>query len=297
MSFCSFTMVPQIFESKDLLTIGFLVLLEALLSADNALIMAIMVRHLPADQQKKALQYGMWGAFVLRGLAIFGAASLIKFWWIQTLGAIYLIYLPIKHFRHAKSDEQSAAKGGGFWQTVILVDLMDLVFAIDSVLVAVAIVRQPNKLWVIILGAILGIALLRFVANWCIKLLERYPKFDDMAYVLIGWAGVKLFFESHHTVHDAAEHAKGICGWPIHTPALPDTVYWIGTALIAGTGTFLALRSPVVAEHIEHEEEVELLESTTEDVPSYGETLEFSEPVAEPQRSEVEIESGESRPD
>jgi len=246
-------MTPQIFESKDLLTIGFLVLLEALLSADNALIMALMVRHLPPADRKRALQYGMWGAFVLRGLAIFGASLLISFWWIQTIGAAYLIYLPIKHFRHAAGEKSTLESQAGFWKTVIMVDLMDLVFAIDSVLVAVAIVRQPSKLWVIIVGAILGIALLRFVANACIKLLERYPRFDDMAYVLIGWAGVKLFFESHHSAERAGKP------WPIHLPEMTDSIYWIVTFLIAGIGTYLALKSPV-AEHIEHEEEVEILE-------------------------------------
>ena len=91
-------MTEQVFAVKDLATVGFLVVLEALLSADNALILAIIVRHLPKDEQKKALMYGIWGAFALRLMAIVFASSLISYWWLQGIGSLYLLWLPIKHF-------------------------------------------------------------------------------------------------------------------------------------------------------------------------------------------------------
>src|SRR5687768_7163495 len=106
----------QTFEAADAGKVALIVLLEALLSADNALILAIIVRHLPKDQQKRALFYGLAGAFVLRFIAIFLAASILNYWWLQVIGALYLIYLPIKHFvKHASATDHKGAEGSGFW--------------------------------------------------------------------------------------------------------------------------------------------------------------------------------------
>src|SRR3954452_1196144 len=78
--------------------IGTLVILEGLLSADNALVLAVMVKHLPEKQRKKALFYGLLGAYVFRFIAIGVGVFLIKLWWIKVLGAAYLAWLAIKYF-------------------------------------------------------------------------------------------------------------------------------------------------------------------------------------------------------
>ena len=96
---------------------------------DPTLILAIMVQHLPREQQKKALFYGLVGAFVLRLGAILVASQLSTLWWIQLIGALYLIWMPIKHFVKSQSDaEHKGAGGASFWMTVILADLADLAF-------------------------------------------------------------------------------------------------------------------------------------------------------------------------
>lgn len=248
------------FELTDLGQVALLVVLEALLSADNALILAIIVRHLPKDQQKKALFYGLAGAFVLRIGAIFLAAVILNFWWLQLLGALYLIYLPLKHFiKHSQGAQVKGAEGAGFWMTVIYADLADLIFAIDSVLVAVAVidvVHHPDKLWVVYAGAIIGIVLLRFAAGYCLRLLEKYPVLDHIAYVLVGWAGVKMLFVSGHTFvkwYDKANPRTPL-GWDI--PELHPLIFWGGMALIVGGGLALALRHPAEPE-TEHDATIE----------------------------------------
>src|SRR3954466_9191549 len=74
-------------------TVLMLVFLEGLLSADNALVLAVMVRHLPKGQQKRALRYGIWGAFVFRLIAILLASYLLAFWHFKVVGGLYLLYL------------------------------------------------------------------------------------------------------------------------------------------------------------------------------------------------------------
>src|SRR5579862_1494627 len=234
-------MFGQTVQVGDIGTVGFLVLLEALLSADNALVLALLVKHLDHEQQKKALFYGLGGAFALRTAAILLAAFIINFWWLQLIGAIYLLFLPIKHFvDHGSSGRKSPRKELGFWATVVYLNLVDTAFALDSVIVAVAVVdtvKHFDKLWVVIAGAIIGIVLLRFAANSFIALLEKFPRMDHVAYLLVGWAGIKLLFIAAHSFERLYDTIPG------EIPEVPPVVFWIGMGLIAGLGSVLVVRN------------------------------------------------------
>src|SRR5215813_11110354 len=86
------------FAPSDFVTVGLLVALEGLLSADNAMVLAVLVLGLPKKQQKKALRYGIIGAFVFRSICTLLAVYLIRLGWVKLLGAGYLMYLTIRHF-------------------------------------------------------------------------------------------------------------------------------------------------------------------------------------------------------
>ena len=75
-----------------------LIVIESLLSVDNAAVLATMVMDLPAEQRKKALRYGIFGAYIFRGLALIFAAVLIKIWWLKPIGGLYLFYLVMSSF-------------------------------------------------------------------------------------------------------------------------------------------------------------------------------------------------------
>lgn len=192
-------------ELSDVLTILLLVLLEGILSADNALVMAVLVLPLPPSEQRKALQYGILGAVVLRVLACVFAAALIRIHWMLLVGGGYLLWLAYRHFRY-RPDEAHAAPAAvatilglsAFWSTVVKVDLIDLVFAIDSILMAVG---MSKKLWVIITGGILGIIAIRMLTGQLLTVIKRYPLLIDGAYIIITWIGIKLTIEYFHGIH------------------------------------------------------------------------------------------------
>ena len=194
------------FHASDLVTIALLVALEGLLSADNAMVLAVLVLGLPRHQQQKALRYGILGAFAFRITATVFAAYMIEVVIVQLLGAIYLMYLPYQHFfGHGDAAARRAAKPArpwlglsAFWATVIKVELTDIVFAIDSILVAVA---MSNKLWVIVTGGVLGIIAMRLVIGQLLALVQKYPALVDGAFIIIAWVGIKLLLEYLHNVH------------------------------------------------------------------------------------------------
>jgi len=192
------------FQPSDLVTIGLLVLLEGLLSADNAMVLAVLVLGLPKAQQKQALRYGILGAFIFRGLATLLAIYLIAIAWVKILGAGYLLFLVYRHFGSGESAEgrRTPPKArpmlglSAFWVTVVKVELTDLVFAIDSILVAVA---MSPKWWVVLSGGILGIIAMRMVIGRLLTLIEHYPALVDGAFIIIAWVGIKLLIEFMHT--------------------------------------------------------------------------------------------------
>src|SRR5919106_587213 len=198
-------------QAADFITIALLVLLEGLLSADNALVLAILVLGLPRKDQRKALRYGILGAFFFRTVAILLAVHLIKIGFVKLIGAAYLLWLAYGHFFGRREGEDRRAIRPAtawlglspFWATVVKVELTDIVFAVDSILVAVAMSRKE---WVIITGGILGIIAMRMVIGQLLVIVRRYPALVDGAFIIIAWVGVKLLMEYLNTAGYATLH-------------------------------------------------------------------------------------------
>lgn len=181
-----------------------LILIESLLSVDNAAVLATMVLDLPGDQRKRALRYGIIGAYLFRGLAMIFAGLLIRFWFLKPLGGIYLLYLVYQWWKDRQQTDKgeesvdknnnwiyrmTASRFGHFWSTVLLVEIMDMAFSIDNIFAAVAF--TPNVL-LVCLGVFIGILAMRFIAQWFVKLMERYPALESSAFLVIAILGIKL---------------------------------------------------------------------------------------------------------
>jgi YkoY family integral membrane protein len=191
-------------QFSDLATIGVLVVLEGLLSADNALVLAVMILGLPRRDQQKALRYGLIGAFGFRTIATALATHLIRVGWVKVLGGSYLVYLTAQHFlKGGSAEERSRPKPAqawlglsALWGTVVKVELVNIAFSVDSILVAVAMSR---KFWVVLTGGLLGIVAIRVVIGQLLTLVRRYPGVVDGAFVIIAWVGLKLLLEYLHS--------------------------------------------------------------------------------------------------
>ena len=245
--------------AASLAIIGNLIIIESLLSVDNAAVLATMVMDLPQKERDKALKYGIWGAYIFRGLAMIFAAFLLGFWWLKPLGGMYLLWLVVDQFKSKlgygekgsivfkilslfgimmliqndgtinelalwslrslaavfigyliyafiklKEDNEDEGeinksnnavykffhnKIGVFWSTVILVEIMDMAFSIDNVFAAVAF--TPNII-LVCTGVFIGILAMRFIAQWFVKLMEKYKFLETAAFVVIAILGIKL---------------------------------------------------------------------------------------------------------
>lgn len=197
-----------------------LIFLEGILSIDNAAVLGAMVAPLPDDkkipwppflqkfgdwldpllgfQRSAALRVGLLGAYFGRGLMLLIASFLIDNLWIRIVGAIYLIRLAFDELGDSTPDEktkediQDEVRTISFWQVVLTVELMDLVFSIDNVVAAVAI---SDELWVVLLGVAIGILTMRFAAGLFSYAVQREPILKEAAYILILNIGIQLILE------------------------------------------------------------------------------------------------------
>lgn len=247
----------QTFDWPDMAVIGLLILLEGVLSIDNALVLGLLAKRLPRHQRSRALSYGIIGAFVFRTIAVLTAAYLLQWTFVKFLGGAYLVYIAVKHLFFESKEEQEekivlddfgnpilveAATGGPltreeeeleikerlplgglvddqlrpaadsaaaaappvetsaefwkFWRTVFVIEMTDIAFAVDSILAAIALAGgRQEKLWVIISGGIIGMVLMRFAAVIFIGLLDKFPRFELAAYLLVVIIGLKLLVD------------------------------------------------------------------------------------------------------
>lgn len=200
-----------------------LIIIEGLLSVDNALAIAAMAKHLPEAQQKVALRLGIFGAYLFRGICMALAAWIIANPWIKIGGSVYLVYLMCKHFTEdAEADAVHDAGRGGLVSTIIAIEIMDLSLSVDNVVAAVA---MSPKLWVVCTGVFIGILALRFVAGACIKLIDRFPILGDVAFLLIGYVGCILAYE---LLSDPGSGLQILPG-PVHVTSFEK---FIGIAII-----------------------------------------------------------------
>ena len=236
--------------------IGVLAFFEGLLSADNAIVLALMVKHLPKPSNAECSTMGSGDAVGFRFIALLLAAILKRFWPFKVIGGGYLLYLAVSHFLSQKDDHApsstSAPNGpkpgtrklfSGFWGTVVSVTLTDIAFSIDSILFAVGMAEDfPKrfgenwKLFILFAGGVLGIITMRFAVRYFLILLDRFPGLATGAYVIVAWIGLKLLIGG---LHDAA-FITNFFGFPI--AQIPEEVFWSFMILIAAISPFLGRR-------------------------------------------------------
>jgi YkoY family integral membrane protein len=257
-----FILLNQNIEASDLVVVGLLILLEGLLSIDNALVLGLLAKRLPKEQRSRALAFGLFGAFLFRSIAILSAAFLMQWRIVKLFGGLYLLYIALKHLLISSGETQDSQvvidaegevglvdpytrgeltpsevdqeihervpigasmvtgdrgssessienlyvaagtkpiKNGidwKFWKTVLVIELTDIAFAVDSILAALALAgTRKEKMWVVLLGGLIGLVLMRFAAAVFVRLLDRFPRFEVSAYLLVIVIGLKLVID------------------------------------------------------------------------------------------------------
>lgn len=205
-----FALIPSLPELMTALhdalpVIVSLIVIEGLLSVDNALAIAAMASHLDEKRRKVAMNIGYLGAYGFRVIALLVAAWIIDNIWVKLAGALYLVWLMCAHFSelsHGEGEDEDEAVNvhhRTFAGTITMIALMDLSLSVDNVVAAIAL--SPDRLWPVYVGVTIGIISLRLIAGYAIKMIEKYPVLEHTAFLLIGYVGIMLLVELGLHVH------------------------------------------------------------------------------------------------
>lgn len=173
-----------------------LILLELVLSADNAVALAAIARSSrQAEQERLALNIGIGLAMVLRVGLIVLAQWVLQNSWVQLLAAAYLIWLFVSHLmeRGDNTDDETSREPESpkrnLVQTVLLLGFTDLAFSIDSVAAAVAV---SDQILLISAGALIGIVALRFTSALFIRWLDEFPRLETAGFLSVAFVALRL---------------------------------------------------------------------------------------------------------
>jgi YkoY family integral membrane protein len=172
-----------------------LVFLEAVLSADNAIALAAIAQGLEDKElERKALNFGLIIAYVLRITLILTATWVKDFWQFELLGAAYLLWLVFQHFtsEETQDDHHHGPRFNSVLQAIPVIAFTDLAFSLDSVTTAIAVSQER---WLVLTGATIGIITLRFMAGLFIRWLDEYANLEDAGYITVAFVGLRLLLK------------------------------------------------------------------------------------------------------
>ena len=172
-----------------------LIFLEAVLSADNAIALAAIAQGLEDKElERKALNFGLVVAYVLRITLILTATWVQQFWQFELLGAAYLLWLVFQHFTSQEDEDEQhhEPRFSSLLQAIPVIAFTDLAFSLDSVTTAIAVSQEK---WLVLTGATIGIITLRFMAGLFIRWLDEYENLEDAGYVTVALVGLRLLLK------------------------------------------------------------------------------------------------------
>jgi YjbE family integral membrane protein len=208
--------------------LGQIILINIVLSGDNAVVIALAARSLPPQQQKQAILWGSGAAVVMRIILTIAAVELLRLPVLKIVGGLLLLWIAVQLMLPEKEGEGGAKAGVGFWAAMRTILIADLVMSLDNVIAVAA--AAKGSLTLLILGLAISIPLVIFGSTLLLKVMERYPIIITIGAALLGWVAGEMFV-TDPLVKTWVDAAAAALHW-----AAPAA----GALLVVTTGTWLA---------------------------------------------------------
>jgi YjbE family integral membrane protein len=220
----------------DLLTPQFLfsvleiILINILLSGDNAVVIALACRNLPDKLRRQGILWGVLGAIVLRIILTYFAMSLLNYPWLKVIGAVLLIWIGIKLIVGDENAEHEVKASDQLISAIWTILIADLVMSLDNVMAVTA--AAKGNLPLIIFGLVISIPLVIYGSQIIMRLIERMPLLVPAGGGLLGYiAG------------DLATDDPVVAPWIESSAPMVDWLApFVGIAIVVIPGLWLARR-------------------------------------------------------
>jgi YjbE family integral membrane protein len=220
-----------------------IIMIDLLLSGDNAVVIALACRNLPEAQRRKGVMFGVGGAIGLRIMLTFFAVGLLSLPYLKLIGALLLLWIGIKLIlpeeEHSAENIKADTRLLGAVKTIIIADF---VMSLDNVLGVAA--AAKGNVWLLIFGLIISIPMIAWSSQLVLKLIDRFPLIIYAGGALLGYvAGEMLVTEALFAALVEAHHY----------------LHWLAPAacalLVVALGKWLAMRKAVAVPVVDLVEE------------------------------------------
>ncbi|PKO60693.1 MAG: hypothetical protein CVU24_11930 [Betaproteobacteria bacterium HGW-Betaproteobacteria-18] len=182
--------MEEFFTAHFWFAVGQIILIDILLGGDNAVVIALACRQLPAKQRLKGIVWGTLGAIVLRVVLIAFALTLLQVPYLRLVGAGLLLWIGIKLLLPQDDEHGAIQSSEKLWAAIKTVILADLVMSIDNVIAiagAATSAGEQHQMPLVILGLMVSIPIIIGGSQLILKLMDRFPKIILMGGMLLGW--------------------------------------------------------------------------------------------------------------
>ena len=185
----------EFFQQLSWVIIGQIILIDILLGGDNAIVIALACRHLPADIRMKGIFYGTLGAIVIRILLISFAVTLLTLPYLKLIGGVMLLWIGIKLLTE-DGEETNDINGGDRLSTAIkTIIVADLAMSIDNVIAVASAAEQAqadHKLVLVIFGILISIPVVVWGSSLVLKIMDKVPAVVTAGSALLGYLGGEM---------------------------------------------------------------------------------------------------------
>ena len=219
--------------------LGKIIWVNLLLSGDNAVVIALAARSLPARQQKLAVFWGAGAAVVMRVILTVFAVALLTLPWLKIVGGVLLLWIGVKLLAPDEGDEE-VASSDNLWQAIKTILIADLVMSLDNVLAVAAAADSAAptadlaamKYTLLVLGLAISIPIVIFGSTLMLKLMERWPVIITLGGALLGWIAGEMMV-TDPAIDTWVEHnAAWLETWRVAAIVGAVIVYVVGTLLV-----------------------------------------------------------------
>ena len=180
--------------SEWVMALGSILLVNLILSGDNAIIIAMASKNLPLEQRKKAILWGSVGAVVLRVILTFAAAYLLDIPFLQFVGGLALLWIAVNLLRESNNQAGDYGQAVSYMEAIKVILFADLIMSLDNVLALAAIAQTvPDEKYALItIGLATSIPMVVFGAQMLMKLMDRYPVIIYIGAAILGFAAAEM---------------------------------------------------------------------------------------------------------
>lgn len=175
--------------------VGQIILIDIVLSGDNAVVIALACRNLSAEQRKKGILWGVTGAVGLRVLLTAFAAMVMNLPWLKAIGAFLLIWIAVKLMLPEDEDGHDIESSEHLWGAVKTIVVADFVMSLDNVIAVAG--AAHGSLPLLLFGLAVSIPLIVWSSQLILHWMERFPVIVLLGAGLLGYVAGQMLFTDH----------------------------------------------------------------------------------------------------